>query len=41
MYGDLDDAPDELALLTVDDVEPAAHHEEVLGVGGDEDGDRR
>ena len=37
----LDDATDELALLAVDDVESAIHHQEVLGVGRDEDRDRR
>ena len=34
-------AADQPALLAVDDVEPAVHHEEVLGVGRDEDRDRR
>ncbi|MND00624.1 hypothetical protein D3C83_193090 [compost metagenome] len=37
----LDGAADELALHTVDDIESAVHHQEVLGVGRDEDRDRR
>ena len=39
--GDLDDAGDQPALLAVHHAQATPHHEEVLGVGGHEDGDRR